>query len=222
MIPSMVIHHPKLIKYYKALRNSNQTLSSTLAQPSLFSNSHTACQLGLIVSYISVSLPFYIIPAVNQDNFRNFKWNKLGLNWANLSSSWDLALLQFICNKLLDKNWSLLDWLPASPVITPQSLNCKVNQLTVHGNSLRNMKKMIHSDSDISAAMIASQTFDEILQMIQKSNLNFLLQVSPFSANISLNKSLVTRNNGCLPPDSIPDQVSIEVLSAENHAYFRQ
>ena len=63
---------------------------------------------------------------------------------------------------------------------------------------------MIHSDSDISAAMIASQTFDEILQMIQKSNLNFVLQVSPFSANISLKKSLVT----------IPDQVSTEVLTA--------
>ena len=78
------------------------------------------------------------------------------------------------------------------------------------------MKKMIHSDSDISAAMIASQTFDGILQRIQKSNLNFVPQVSPFSANISLKKSLVTRKDGtlCLPPDSNPDQISTEVLAA--------
>ena len=49
---------------------------------------------------------------------------------------------------------------------------------------------------------MASIAFDRILQEIQTSNLNFQLQVSPFSAQISLKKSLVKdRNGSCrLPP----------------------
>ena len=43
--------------------------------------------------------------------------------------------------------------------------------------------------SDLSPTMIAEQTFDSILQQVQNSNLNFQLQLSPFSANISLKKS---------------------------------
>ena len=39
--------------------------------------------------------------------------------------------------------------------------------------------------------MMASIAFDNILKEIQTSNLNFQLQVSPFSAQISLKKSLV-------------------------------
>ena len=65
--------------------------------------------------------------------------------------------------------------------------------------------------------MLASQTFDNILQTIQKSNLNFVLQVSPYSANISLKKSLVTDKSGavCLPPELIsPDLTSREALAA--------
>ena len=37
----------------------------------------------------------------------------------------------------------------------------------------------------------ASRTFDKILEIIQSSNLNFQLKISPFSALISLKKSLV-------------------------------
>ena len=36
MVTSMVTHYPKLIRYYKTLRHSNQTWSLTLAQPSLY------------------------------------------------------------------------------------------------------------------------------------------------------------------------------------------
>ena len=50
--------------------------------------------------------------------------------------------------------------------------------------------------------MLASITFDKILKEIQSSNLNFRCQVSPFSAVISLKKSLVKERNGFvrLPP----------------------
>ena len=58
-------------------------------------------------------------------------------------------------------------------------------------------------NSDINPTMLATKTFDRILEMIQKSNLNFVLQVSPFSANISLRKSLIKDRSGTaiLPPD---------------------
>ena len=39
--------------------------------------------------------------------------------------------------------------------------------------------------------MIAENTFDYILSQVQNSSLNFQLQLSPFSAYISLKKSLV-------------------------------
>ena len=58
-------------------------------------------------------------------------------------------------------------------------------------------------NSDINHTMLATKTFDRILEMIQKSNLNFVLQVSPFSANISLRKTLIKDKAGnvILPPD---------------------
>ena len=60
-------------------------------------------------------------------------------------------------------------------------------------------------DSDLQPAMLASEAFHKILNMIQSSNLNFQLQVSPFSAQISLRKTLVKDKTGAsiLPP-SLP------------------
>ena len=60
------------------------------------------------------------------------------------------------------------------------------------------------TDSDyMSSAMLASNVFQEILDHIQSSNLNFQLQVSPFSAQISLRKSLIRDKTGkMLPPGS--------------------
>ena len=50
--------------------------------------------------------------------------------------------------------------------------------------------------------MLAAQVFDEILDRIQKSNLNYQMQISPFSAVISLKKSLIKDGSGSLllPP----------------------
>ena len=55
--------------------------------------------------------------------------------------------------------------------------------------------------------MFASKTFDNILNSIKDSNLNFHLQLSPFSAIISLKKSLVCDKLGTplLPSHQIYD-----------------
>ena len=48
----------------------------------------------------------------------------------------------------------------------------------------------------ISEESMAASTFDLILSNIQKSNLNFCIQVSPFSATISLKKSFAKDKSG--------------------------
>ena len=54
------------------------------------------------------------------------------------------------------------------------------------------MDRSINSDD----TMVASNIFDSIIYQIQQSSLNFHLQVSPFSAVISLKKSLATDKHG--------------------------
>ena len=54
------------------------------------------------------------------------------------------------------------------------------------------MKQTLNSDEK----MVTSKIFDHILQQIQQSNLNFCIQVSPFSASISLKKSLAKDKMG--------------------------
>ena len=60
--------------------------------------------------------------------------------------------------------------------------------------------------------MMASIAFDRILQDILTSNLNFQLQVSPFSAQISLKKSLVKNRNGSC---RLPSESSFTRLESE-------
>ena len=60
--------------------------------------------------------------------------------------------------------------------------------------------------SDLDSTMAAKRTFDNLLAQIQASNLNFHLQLSPFSASISLKKSLIKDKfgNTLLPPCPLP------------------
>ena len=60
--------------------------------------------------------------------------------------------------------------------------------------------------SDLDSTMAAKRTFDGLLSQIQASNLNFHLQLSPFSASISLKKSLIKDEfgNTLLPPCPLP------------------
>jgi hypothetical protein len=64
----------------------------------------------------------------------------------------------------------------------------------------RNMNQQQLIDSE--AKMAASTTFDYILEQIKTSNPNFWIQLSPFSATISLKKSLVKDVSGLpvMPP----------------------
>ena len=65
------------------------------------------------------------------------------------------------------------------------------------------------TDSDCkNSAMLATEAFRQILDNIQSSNLNFQLQVSPFSAQISLKKSLVKDRAGNIlhPPTNFQFQ----------------
>ena len=70
--------------------------------------------------------------------------------------------------------------------------------------------------------MLATKAFDHLLQQVQSSSLNYHLQISPFSAIISLKKSLIKDKAGVAesPPFSAMapsyDHGCIEYLLATN------
>ena len=69
----------------------------------------------------------------------------------------------------------------------------------------RKMEQYIDSDiQEKNPAMLALNAYDNIINKIRSSNLNFQLQMSPFSAQISLKRSLVRDRSGafCFPPES--------------------
>ena len=90
------------------------------------------------------------------------------------------------------------------------------------------------SDSDRNPTMLASNAFDNIIDKICSSNLNFQIQMSPFSAYISLKKSLIKEKSGALrlPPTSptlnsesaiaalVTKNVQLESKLAEIHADY--
>ena len=83
------------------------------------------------------------------------------------------------------------------------------------------MKESINSDRNL--AMHASNAFEQIIDQIRTSNLNFQLTMSPFSAQISLKKSLIIDKSGILrQPRSIAavDLSKLEsdyaILASEN------
>ena len=76
------------------------------------------------------------------------------------------------------------------------------------------------NSSDVNPTMVASRTFDSILEQIQASNLNFQLQISPFSASILLKRSPIKDKSGaphflprssssCLSPASVADTATL-------------
>jgi hypothetical protein len=58
------------------------------------------------------------------------------------------------------------------------------------------------NSSDVNPTMITSNTLDSIFEQIQRSNLNFQLRISPFSASISLKRSPVKDTSGA--PHTLP------------------
>ena len=72
------------------------------------------------------------------------------------------------------------------------------------------------SVSDRKQTMMASRVFNDILNNIQSSNLNFCLQLSPYSASISLRKSFLTDKSGkvVLPDHVFPAETSDDDIAA--------
>ena len=77
-----------------------------------------------------------------------------------------------------------------------------------------------NTDSELKFTMstAATETFDMILDCVKKSNLNFCLQLSPFSANISLKKTFVKDKAGVYldPPPFFTVPISSDSLLLQN------
>lgn len=83
------------------------------------------------------------------------------------------------------------------------------------------MKKenLINSDVNMTSTMLASKTFTDIIEQVQNSSLNFQLQLSPFSAVISIKKSFVKDKLGNV---LLPSQMSRQVSSENTAALLRK
>ena len=71
---------------------------------------------------------------------------------------------------------------------------------------------------DVDSTMAAAIAFNNIVNLVQSSNLNFRLELSPFAANISLKKTPVKNKSGIplLPCVPNPRSVNVEALVTKN------
>ena len=58
------------------------------------------------------------------------------------------------------------------------------------------MDEFTNSDVKVNPTMLATEKFNQIVQQVQTSGLNFYLQISPFSAVISIKRSLIKDKSG--------------------------
>ena len=70
----------------------------------------------------------------------------------------------------------------------------------------------MNANSDVFTTMAATLKFDDILRTVQSSNLNFHLEISPFSAIIHMKKSLITNKFGI---SSFPPPADSALLQQE-------
>ena len=75
-----------------------------------------------------------------------------------------------------------------------------------------------YTDSDTNVKMLTTKSFDYILEQIQTSSLNYQIQISPFSALISLKKSLIKDKSGrpCLPTHLGKSSEHVKALVEKN------
>ena len=62
--------------------------------------------------------------------------------------------------------------------------------------NLIDRKQDLFINSELDLKMLASHSFDKVIDFVKQSNLNFQIQLSPFSAIISLKKSYIKNING--------------------------
>ena len=80
------------------------------------------------------------------------------------------------------------------------------------------MDEFLDSDCN-NLTMLATKSFDDILEQVRASSLNFQIQISPFSAIISLKKSLTKDKSGNpIAPKKLVNLSShqIEALAVKN------
>ena len=65
-------------------------------------------------------------------------------------------------------------------------------------------------DSDKKIKMVASDAFENLLKQVQSSNLNFRMEISPFSAVITLKKSLLKDKSGQILFPPISESVQLQ------------
>ena len=63
---------------------------------------------------------------------------------------------------------------------------------------------------------MAAQTFQELINRIQASGLNFKIELSPFSAKVTLKKTFTKDLNGNALKTQFSDEVSFDKIKAEN------
>ena len=73
-------------------------------------------------------------------------------------------------------------------------------------------------NSDCNSTMAAAVKFDAILTSVQSSNLNFHVEVSPFSAVIHLKKTLIVNKLGVTQIPPPPDSFLLEQQKSYNFA----
>ena len=65
-------------------------------------------------------------------------------------------------------------------------------------------------DSDKKIKMVASDAFENLLKQVQSSNLNFRMEISPFSPVITLKKSLLKDKSGQILFPPISESVQLQ------------
>ena len=82
---------------------------------------------------------------------------------------------------------------------------------------MRGMNKITDS-ATTDPTMAASIAFNNILEHIRGSNLNFKMHLSPFSANISLKNSLIKNKSGAqpLPPTTLYTLSDVKTENMDN------
>ena len=71
--------------------------------------------------------------------------------------------------------------------------------------------------SESNPTMVAAAAFNNIVQQIQSSNLNYMIQLSPFAANISLKKTPLKDKTGIPFPLKSKDICSVFPLPPDKH-----
>ena len=74
---------------------------------------------------------------------------------------------------------------------------------------------MVHLNSDSDLTMFAEKIFDEVIDKVKHSKLNYKIQLSPFSAYISLKRSLQKDRTEVTVMSSL-DCDAIDKLTSEN------